>query len=126
MPSIKAEDLAITIKASLEEWESDKWAKIEQLADEKGAELLERVKSDAPVMTGKYKRGFKVKKDKTYRQIKVTVYNKSKRKSLMHILEHGHASANGGRVDGIPHLRDNEKEVNEEFYKEAQKIYESK
>ena len=126
MQSIKAEDLAVAITATLNEWESDKWGKLEQLAEEKGEELKERVQRDAPTRTGKYKRGFKIRKEKDYRKIKVGVYNSSKRASLMHLLEDGHAKADGGRVDGIPHLRKNEKEVNEEFYKEAQKIYESK
>lgn len=117
--------LAQTISDSLSNWESDKWKKVEELADEKGKELQERVTNDAPVLTGVYKQGFKTKKEKDYRKVKVTVYNTSKRKSLMHLLEEGHAKANGGRVQGKPHLRKNEQEVNNEFIKEVQVIYES-
>lgn len=126
MQNISLDKLAQTISDSLSEWESDKWKKVEQLAEEKGKELQERVIDDAPVLTGVYKKGFKIKKEKDYRKVKMTVYNTSKRKSLMHLLEDGHAKADGGRVQGKPHLRKNEQEVNNEFIKEVQVIYESK
>jgi len=75
-----------------------------------GKTALSTVKAHAPVRKGrgggKYKKGWKIKKERTGiggRNVSITVYNATSG-SLTHLLEHGHQKANGGRVEGTPHI----------------------
>ena len=62
------------------------------------------VKSLSPHKTGRYSKGWSVKKevDRANKHI-VTIHNR-KMPGLTHLLEKGHAKRNGGRVEGTPHI----------------------
>lgn len=72
-----------------------------------GAEELKRT---SPKRTSKYAKGWAVKKTEN----EVFVYNKNK-PSLTHLLEHGHALKDGGRVSGKPHIRPVEEKMKKDF-----------
>lgn len=74
-----------------------------------GKEAVGELHSSSPKRTGKYAKGWKVKKvTKKNGVIEVTVYNKD-HYQLTHLLEYGHAKWIGGRdtgekVEGKPHI----------------------
>jgi len=73
-------------------------------------ELVSILRSTSPEskkLTGKkYKKGW-VKKKLKYAYV---IHNKNK-PQLTHLLEFGHATRNGGRVEGIPHIKPAEEQV---------------
>ena len=84
---------------------------VHQALDQTGKELakwgVNELKDKPPKKTGKYAKGWHYsKKGKTY-IIKNKIYY------LTHLLEYGHAKVNGGRVDGIPHIKPVEKAIKE-------------
>ena len=66
--------------------------------------ILKEVKATAPIRTGEYAKGFG-KSDKSLPGNRRYVVWNRKHYRRVHLLEFGHAKRNGGRVDGIPHLR---------------------
>lgn len=53
--------------------------------------------------TGKYRKGWKTKIEKTRISVDAVVYNAAE-PGLTHLLENGHALANGGRSRAFPHI----------------------
>lgn len=118
MAAINADNLANEIMKALNEYRD--------YADETLAKDIEaaanlakdEVKNKAPVhkgvytnldkrnrQPGTYKKSWKVKKDmKDPRRPAATVYASGGNYRLTHLLEHGHAKRNGGRVRGIEHI----------------------
>lgn len=72
-----------------------------------GQECRDDIKANAPVSdenTRHYRDGWTVKFTvKSSTNCSATVHNKSK-PGLAHLLENGHASRSGGRVNGRPHI----------------------
>ena len=60
-----------------------------------------------PKKTGKYRKGFRIKKTKSFRQSGAVVYNEEYQRT--HLLENGHALPQGGRAKAFPHWRDAQK-----------------
>ena len=62
------------------------------------------ISANAPVRTGKYKKSWTTKTtDESSNSLHITVHSKN-RYQIAHLLEHGHAKRNGGRVKAIPHI----------------------
>ena len=62
------------------------------------------ISANAPVRTGKYKKSWTTKTtDESSSSLHITVHSKN-RYQIAHLLEHGHAKRNGGRVRAIPHI----------------------
>lgn len=69
-----------------------------------GNTVKSEVKTNAPVRTGQYKKGWAVKKQKeTANSLELVVHNKT-RYQLTHLLEKGHAKRGGGRARAFPHI----------------------
>lgn len=67
-------------------------------------ECLNAIREKSPKDSGEYAKGWKVKTvSETPTQLSAVIYN-AKHGSLTHLLEHGHAKAGGGRVEGHPHI----------------------
>lgn len=70
--------------------------------------------------TGKYRRGWKVKKAfESANEVRFRVYNT--RYQLTHLLEKGHAKKDGGRVRAYVHIRPAELWAQKEFVKRVKK-----
>lgn len=93
-------DVAVEIKAILDGYEKEVQEAAEAEMQKIAKEAAQKLKQASPKNTGKYARGWTVKKDgKTY-----TVYNKNK-PGLTHLLEKGHAKVKGGRVPAQEHIK---------------------
>lgn len=68
-------------------------------------ETVKELKKTSPKRHGDYAKGWKqkIEKDRVTGSTSI-VYNKT-RYQLTHLLEKGHANRNGGRTQGIPHIK---------------------
>ena len=68
-------------------------------------EMRKDISRNAPVRTGRYKKSWTVKKIAENSTSLELVMHSKNRYQLTHLLEHGHALRNGGRVEGKPHIK---------------------
>lgn len=110
------DSLAADIQQILEEYESDVENLTREAVQEIGKKGVQALKSNSEVFggTGKYKSGWASKVEETRMGAKATLYN-SKVPGLPHLLEHGHAKRNGGRVNGTVHIKPVEDELEKAF-----------
>lgn len=79
-------------------------------------DAVKKVKETAPSKTGAYAKGWTATEDQRRLTSDWVVHGKVKHTwALAHLLENGHATRNGGRVDGIKHLEPVQEWVNEEI-----------
>lgn len=72
---------------------------------ESAKEMRKDISRNSPVRTGRYKKSWTVKKiAENSISLELVVHSKN-RYQLTHLLEHGHALRNGGRVEGKPHIK---------------------
>jgi hypothetical protein len=73
---------------------------VKAIQKETASELVDTLKRTSPERTGSYKKGWRIKKEKE----KLIVHNKTDYQ-LTHLLEHGHAKKDGGRIAAEVHIR---------------------
>lgn len=106
-----AGEVAAMLEAYTDEVTEAVKAECETVADE----CLKEIRAASPVKTGKYKKGWKKKVEYEGKEdIRIRVYN-AKYPGLTHLLEKGHAKANGGRVAAIPHIEPAEQHAAEKL-----------
>lgn len=108
---INPNDFTAAVSGILEDYAEDVQEAVAKAVEETGKKALKTVKAKSPVRKGKggghYKKGWRMKKERSGvfgTQARVTVYNATDG-PLVHLLENGHQKVNGGRVEGIPHVR---------------------
>ena len=108
---INPNDFTAAISGILEDYAEDVQEAVAQAVEATGKKALKTVKAKSPVRKskggGRYKKGWRMKKERSGvfgTQARVTVYNATDG-PLVHLLENGHQKSNGGRVEGIPHVR---------------------
>lgn len=90
---------------------------LKEAVKETAASVKKDIQANAPVDTGKYKKSWAVKNvHEDSESIDLVVYSKN-RYQIAHLLEHGHAKRNGGRVAAQPHIAAAEERGNETFVK---------
>jgi hypothetical protein len=62
------------------------------------------IEGSAPVLTGRYKKSWKIKKIRENANSLDVLIHSSNRYQLTHLLEFGHAKRGGDRVAGKPHI----------------------
>lgn len=93
-----------------------------QKKKEVSKECLSEIKKNAPKSSGDYKKGWRLKTEYDRKNdTRVIIYNKTTYQ-LTHLLEHGHAKAGGGRVEGKPHIAPAEKNAVEKLVKRVEEI----
>lgn len=120
MAVIKVDELAGEIVLALQAYTEDVSEAIDQAARDTAKAMAKDLRETSPKDTGEYAKGWTHRKEApgSYR-----VYNK-KKPQLTHLLEHGHAKAGGGRVEGIPHIKPAQDRYVPEFEKKVQQILE--
>ena len=101
MAVIKVDELAGEIVLAIQAYTEDVSEAIDQAARDTAKAMAKDLRETSPKDTGEYAKGWTHRKEApgSYR-----VYNK-KKPQLTHLLEHGHAKAGGGRVEGRPHIK---------------------
>ncbi len=119
--SIKAEDLQKELKKYLESYADDISEDVKnvsnEIAKEATQELIEKSPRGKGTRENPYHKGWTVQKgNKNKTRYVVKIHNKTNYQ-LTHLLEFGHATANGGRTKEIPHIRPVEKKYNKSYEK---------
>lgn len=115
MAGIKIDDLASAIAEELAAYGEEVADGLKQEVQRVAEETAQTLKATSPRDSGEYARGWASRVEfENDGDIRVRVYNR-KKPQLTHLLEHGHAKQNGGRVEGHPHIgpaeRDAEKKL---------------
>ena len=98
---VKVDDLAGEIVLAVKTYTEEVGAAIEEAVKETAQALAADLRETSPKNTGEYAKGWTARKEGPGKYV---VYNK-KKPQLTHLLEHGHAKAGGGRVEGRPHIK---------------------
>ncbi len=117
---VNVDKLAGEIVLAIQTYTQDVSEAVDEAARETAKAIAADLRETSPKKTGEYAKGW------TYRKTGVGAYrvhNKTK-PQLTHLLEHGHAKAGGGRVEGIPHIKPAKDRYVPEFEKKVQQILE--
>jgi len=108
---VEIKDFALTVSQMLDGYSAEVREGVAGAVEQAGKKALSTVRKKSPVAKrrggGRYKKGWRMKKDRGgvyHDQMRVTIHN-AKDGPLVHLLERGHQKANGGRVEGIPHVQ---------------------
>lgn len=114
--SISGEMLSKEIMKVLEGYADDISDIVEKDANEIAKEALSAIKQESPRgATEEYSKGWKIKRIKKVKNVySVKLYNKD-HYQLTHLLEFGHATADGGHTEAQPHIRPIEQEYGKKF-----------
>lgn len=107
--TIKPEQLSDEIMKGLEEYKDLSTETMKESVEKVAKDVKKNIQSKAPVLTGKYKKSWKVTKtDENNERLIMTVH--AGRYQLTHLLENSHAKRGGGRVQAYPHIAPAEEE----------------
>jgi hypothetical protein len=117
---VSIDQLSSAIMEGLNEYADLAADSVKKAVKKAGDTVKQDLNSSAPVRTGKYARSWRTKTTKeTSQSLEVTVYSPT-RYMLAHLLEHGHAKRNGGRVRAIPHIAPAEEHGEEELLQDIE------
>lgn len=111
MGKVRVDGMAEALGAVLEDYGREVTDTVKRTVKAAGKSCKEDIQRRSPKRTGAYRKGWRC--ETVYdgpNGIRVRVGNKTKGQ-LTHLLEHGHAKAGGGRVEGIPHIRPAEEKM---------------
>lgn len=105
MAKVKVDGLAQAIAAELAAYDQNVTDGLKKEVRQVAKEMVDQLKQTSPRDSGEYASGWREKTEfESAEDIRERVYN-AKKPQLSHLLEHGHAKQNGGRVNGKPHIR---------------------
>jgi len=123
--TINIDRLAAEIAKGLREFSGEVVEKVDISSERIGKEAVKRLKQTSPKDSGDYAKSWTMTTEKAVGQPhNRIVHAKAPHYRLTHLLEHGHAKVNGGRVEGIPHIRPAEEEVIKQFMAEVEEAIE--
>ncbi|MDE5763412.1 MAG: HK97 gp10 family phage protein [Ruminococcus sp.] len=98
------DDLADLVMDGLREYSDLADTVMKKAVRKTATSVKNEISANAPVKSGRYKKSWTTKKVKeNSHSLEITVHSKD-RYQIAHLLEHGHAKRNGGRVAAIPHI----------------------
>lgn len=119
-----ARSISDQINSIIEEYIDDCGDKINEITEKVGRDTVQDLKRTSPKRPGRgkhYANQWTFKKQKLPAGgTSVIVYNKAPTYRLTHLLEHGHAKVNGGRVAAIPHIAPAEQRAISEYLKKLE------
>lgn len=125
MANIQIEQLAETIEQELTTYSDNIIDGIKQVSKSNMDKLVQKTKATAPV--GRRKRHYRSnitskKQSENPRGISYLWYVRGSDHRLSHLLNNGHQSRNGGRVQGTGFITKASEEVLEEYEKEVEEV----
>jgi hypothetical protein len=121
MANINIDQLAGEIAKGLADYSQDVIEKVNISSEKVGKAAVKQLKQTSPKRYGKYAKSWTMKTEKAIGQPDLrTIHVKAPHYRLTHLLEHGHAKAGGGRVEGKPHIRPAEEQVIKDFVSEVE------
>ena len=103
---MRGQDLQAQVEALLNQYGKQCSEVVNEAVHEVSKEALKKLKKEAPKRTGLYKKGWKVKKNDDKFSANDILYGKeASTYAIPHLLEHRHATRNGGRTAPIPHVK---------------------
>lgn len=104
--TIKPSDLGTAIQQELELYHQDVIEKVNEAGKTASKKLLKQTKANAPKASGDFRKSLAVaEEDNGHGAKKFTLYARAPKHRIFHLLVHGHAKENGGRVPGDPFLQ---------------------
>ena len=104
MTKIPVDGLAEAVCRELNAFADTTSANVKAAVRKAAGSVRKEIEVRAPRRTGRYAQSWKTRATKeTSQSLEMTVYS-PKRYMLTHLLEHGHAKRNGGRVEGREHI----------------------
>lgn len=101
---VSIDELAEAVMDGLREYADLATSDMKAAVKRAGKAVKSDIQANAPRDTGDYAKSWTVKAtQETPRSLVLTVYSRN-RYRLTHLLEHGHAKRNGGRVQGEAHI----------------------
>ena len=98
------ENMADEIMKGLHEYSNLADDAMKKAVRKTAATVKSEISQNAPADTGAYAKSWATKKvSENSHSLTVTVHSRN-RYQIAHLLEHGHAKRNGGRVSGKPHI----------------------
>ena len=98
------DDMAVEIMKGLMEYSELADSDMKKVVRKTATSVKNEISANAPAKSGRYKKSWTAKKTKeNSHTLEMTVHSKD-RYQIAHLLEHGHAKRNGGRVAAIPHI----------------------
>ena len=82
---------------------------------------LAQIRRNSPKLTGSYRKGWRLRTDKKRLSITGLIYNATDWQ-LIHLLEYGHQKADGGRVEGQPHVEPVVQQAEKELVAELTRV----
>ncbi|MEH7462771.1 HK97 gp10 family phage protein [Bacillus thuringiensis] len=113
---VRVKDLAREIANQVEQYTKDVEKNVHEAKEEVAKKAVTSLKQDSPKLSGKYRRGWRIKEVGD----EVIIHN-PKHYQLTHLLEHGHAKAKGGRVPAHPHIRPVEETAVREYMRKVER-----
>ena len=102
---IPLQELEIEIVKELKDYSDEVAEGIKKAVKDVAKATVRTLKTTSPRDAGEYARGWTSKVEfESSEDIRVRISNRTK-PQLTHLLENGHATVNGDRVDGRPHIR---------------------
>ena len=98
------DDMASEVMKGLNEYAELADVSMKKAVRKTATAVKNEISANAPKKSGRYKKSWTARKTKeNSHTLEMTVHSKD-RYQIAHLLEHGHAKRNGGRVEGIPHI----------------------
>ena len=118
---IQIDQLADTVMRELENYAETTTDGVKAAVKKAANTVKKEISATAPVRTGKYAKSWATKTTgENSHALEITVHSRN-RYQLAHLLEHGHAKRNGGRVAARPHIATAEQHGVEELEREIER-----
>ena len=98
------DDLTAEVMQGLNEYAELADVSMKKAVRKTATAVKNEISANAPKKSGRYRKSWTARKTReNSHTLEMTVHSKD-RYQIAHLLEHGHAKRNGGRVEGIPHI----------------------
>ena len=118
---VSIDGLAVAVMQELENYADTTTDGVKAAVKKAANTVKKEISTTAPVGTGKYSKSWATKiTSEDAHSLEITVHSRN-RYQLAHLLEHGHAKRNGGRVAARPHIAAAEQNGIEELEREIER-----